>query len=276
MITQLYGNDRIIVAPLFANMDDTTILSCIRNNPGSHVWVDDAANPTCAHALMGGAREGTCGFSFVAGDHTSPAARELIAAWPAENVGYCTIVPENEDWAALIEDVFPSAPKQTRYAMSKTEYHFDREKLRGFTADPAPELSIRRIDASMYDTIYIQGWSRDLVANFPDSETFERMAVGFVCLCGNDIVGGASCYSVYDRGIEIEVDTREDFRRRGIARACASSLVLYALEHDLYPSWDAANLMSVGLARSLGYVFSHEYPAYWLSPECRKTASGKE
>lgn len=269
MIIQLHGSDRALAAPVFAGMDDTTILSCIQNYPGSHVWVDNSEKPTCAHVLMGGEKEGACGFSFVAGDHTSTAARELIAAWPRENTGYCTIVPENESWAALIEEIFSSAPRQTRYAMSKTEHYFDMDNLRSLARSPAPELLIQRIDAAMYDKIYLNDWSRDQVANFPDGAAFERMAVGFICLCGNDIVGGASCYSVYDGGIEIEVDTREDFRRRGIARACAASLVLYALEHDLYPSWDAANLMSVGLARSLGYVFSHEYPAYWLSPECR-------
>ena len=30
----------------------------------------------------------------------------------------------------------------------------------------------------------------------------------------------------------------------------------------LYPNWDAANKMSVGLAEKLGYHFSHEYVVY--------------
>ncbi len=269
MITELFGEQRMIAASVFAGMSDTTILSCLQNYHGSHVWVDDAEHPTCAHALMGGVGEGAAGFSFLAGDASSPVARELVSVWPQENLGGCTLVPENESWAALVEVIFPQSEKHTRYATSKTEHNFDMDSLRAMTADPADDLHIVRIDASMYDTIYSQHWSRDLVANFPDGETYERLAVGFACLNDGIIVGAASCYSVYDRGIEIEIDTREDFRRRGIARACASSILLYALENNLYPSWDAANPMSLGLARSFGYIPAGEYPGYWLSAEMR-------
>lgn len=269
MIYELFGEQRRRAAAVFAGMEDTTILSCIQDYPGSHVWVDNTERPTCAHALMGGVGEGAAGFSFLAGDASSPAARELVAAWCEENLGGCTLVPENERWAALIEEIFPESEKHTRYATSKTEHEFDMEKLRAAAVDPSDDLRLVRIDGSMYDAIYQQHWSRDLVANFPDAQSYERMAVGFACLHDGVIVGAASCYSVYDKGIEIEIDTREDFRRRGIARACASAIVLYALENDLYPSWDAANLMSLGLARSLGYIPAGEYPGYWLSAEKR-------
>jgi len=270
MIYELFGRQRMNAAAVFADMEDTTILSCLQDYPGSHVWVDDIEHPTCAHALMGGVGEGAAGFSFLAGDAESPSARELVSVWPQENKGGCTLVPENKQWAKLIEEIFPESEKHTRYATSKTEHNFDRDILRSMAADPDGDLHIVRIDASMYDDIYAQHWARDLVANFPDGESYERMAVGFACLHEGTVVGAASCYTVYDKGIEIEIDTREDFRRRGIARACAASIVLYALENDLYPSWDAANLMSLGLARSLGYIPAGEYPGYWLSAEKRE------
>ncbi len=269
MIYELFGEQRKRAVTLFESMDDTTILSCLQDYPYSHVWVDDIDNPTCGHALMGGVGEGAAGFSFLAGDASSPAAKELVSVWPAENMGGCTLVPQNDSWASLIEEFFPESEKHTRYSTSKTEHNFDMDSLRAMAVDPAEDLRIVRINASMYDDIYKQHWSRDLVANFPGGEAYERMAVGFACVHDGIIVGAASCYSVYDKGIEIEIDTREDFRRRGIARACASSIVLYALENNLYPSWDAANLMSLGLARSLGYIPAGEYPGYWLSAEKR-------
>ena len=76
------------------------------------------------------------------------------------------------------------------------------------------------------------------------------------------LVSGASSYSRYREGIEIEVDTRPDCRRRSLATACSAALILTCLDAGLYPSWDAQNLWSVGLAQKLGYTFSHEYPAY--------------
>lgn len=55
---------------------------------------------------------------------------------------------------------------------------------------------------------------------------------------------------------------REDHRRKGLAYACGSKLILECLEKGLYPSWDAQNKWSVALAQKLGYHFSHEYVAY--------------
>ena len=81
-------------------------------------------------------------------------------------------------------------------------------------------------------------------------------------LFGDTIVSGASSYSYYSGGIEIEIDNREAFRRRGLDLVCGARLILECLDRGLYPSWDAQNLGSISLAKKLGYEFSHEYPAY--------------
>ena len=78
------------------------------------------------------------------------------------------------------------------------------------------------------------------------------------------ILSGASCYSTYSRGIEVEIDTHPDHRRKGLAYSCGAAMILECLNRGLYPSWDAANLGSVALAEKLGYHFSHEYPVYYL------------
>ena len=72
-------------------------------------------------------------------------------------------------------------------------------------------------------------------------------------LSGGELVGGASSYTCYSGGYELQVETREDMRRRGVALACCARLILTCLDRGLYPSWDAANLESVALARRLGY-----------------------
>ncbi|MDY4397537.1 MAG: GNAT family N-acetyltransferase, partial [Eubacteriales bacterium] len=106
------------------------------------------------------------------------------------------------------------------------------------------------------------GWSRDLVSAFGSYEAFSAHGIGCAVLFGDTVVSGASSYSYYSGGIEIEIDTRADFRRRGLALACGARLILECLDRGLYPSWDAQNLGSLSLAKKLGYEFSHEYPAY--------------
>ena len=56
----------------------------------------------------------------------------------------------------------------------------------------------------------------------------------------------------------------EDLRRRGLALSCGARLILTCLDRGLYPSWDAANLESVALARRLGYRPAGPYDAWEL------------
>ena len=75
-------------------------------------------------------------------------------------------------------------------------------------------------------------------------------------------VSGASSYASYQGGIEIDVDTKEGYRRKGLAYRCAARLILECLARNLYPSWDAQNLWSLALAKKLGYQYENSYTAY--------------
>ena len=75
-------------------------------------------------------------------------------------------------------------------------------------------------------------------------------------------MSGASSYTRYREGIEIEVDTVKAERRKHLALIACSALILRCLNEGLYPSWDAQNMASVRLAEKLGYQVDHEYAAY--------------
>lgn len=81
-------------------------------------------------------------------------------------------------------------------------------------------------------------------------------------LHSGELVSGASSYTVYRYGIEIEIDTSVDYRRKGLASACGAKLILECINRNFYPSWDAQNKWSVALAEKLGYHFDKEYVAY--------------
>ena len=81
-------------------------------------------------------------------------------------------------------------------------------------------------------------------------------------LHNGNLVSGASSYTVYREGIEIEIGTKQDYRRQGLAAVCGARLILECMKRGLYPSWDAQNKWSVALAEKLGYHFDRAYPAY--------------
>ena len=173
------------------------------------------------------------------------------------------MVPQNQQWEEATKRIDGGkVAKRMRYATKKEKDAFDAPKLREIVSTLSPPYSIRAIDQALYSQIMASDWAVDLCSNYPSWESYEKNGVGFVVLKGEEIVSGASSFTYYREGIEIEVDTREDERRKGLAMACCASLILACLDRKLYPSWDAHNKGSLALAEKLGYHFDKEYPTY--------------
>lgn len=238
-------NDPSKAAALFEGFNDTSITSCLQSVMGK-ICVTDPADPRSAMASVG------C-FAFYAGEPD----RELVLNKPD---GYVIMVPQDDAWGTLIESCFPAC-KMARYAIRKDTV-FDREKLEALK-DALPEgYELRKIDSSLYDLCLKDGLFADCVSSFGSKERFLGIGRGFAVLKDGKIVSAASSFSRYREGIEIEVDTVREERHKGLASAACAALILSCLEEGLYPSWDAANKLSVRLAEKLGYTFSHEYWCY--------------
>lgn len=152
--------------------------------------------------------------------------------------------------------------KVLRYAIKKEKDVFDKHKLQKVVLQLPAEYELKLLEADEYVLCNNNRWANDLVSQFKDYDTYKKLGLGVVILKDGELVAGASSYSRYNEGIEIEIDTREDYRRKGLAYVCGAKLILECLEKGLYPSWDAQNMWSVALAEKLGYHFSHEYMAY--------------
>lgn len=117
---------------------------------------------------------------------------------------------------------------------------------------------IHKLDADIYNQCLENPATVDFVSAFESKEKYVQIGRGMVILKEGQIVLGASSYTRYKEGIEIEVDTIDSERRKHLATIVCSALILNCLEEGLYPSWDAQNINSVRLAEKLGY----EYVAY--------------
>lgn len=175
--------------------------------------------------------------------------------------GFMIMVPQNEGWAKLMEDCFPSAQKVIRYAIKK-DTKFDKEALEKNINELPTGYELTRIDSDIYDKCLNNPVTVDFVSTFESKDHFLEMGRGMVILKNGEIVAGASSYTRYNEGIEIEVDTVKQERRKHLATIACSALILNCLDEGLYPSWDAQNMNSVHLAEKLGYEFDHEYAAY--------------
>lgn len=242
-------------APLFDGWEETIITSCLTGTMGK-IYGDAPEHPRSALAALGG-------FCFFAGEP----CRELVAFAAEQPVwGYLILVPRDREWSALIAGCCGDrASLATRYATKKEPGIFDRARLEAAAASLPPEYCLREIDEALFTRCLESPWSEDLTIHYPDWETFRRLALGVVVLKNGELAAGASSYSSYPGGIEVEIDTRADHQRRGLAYAAGAALILRCLDRGWYPSWDAQNPGSLALAQKLGYHFSHEYPVYVIA-----------
>ena len=90
---------------------------------------------------------------------------------------------------------------------------------------------------------------------------------GYCILEGERIVSVASTFVTCQKGIEIQINTRESHQGRGLGSGVAAGILLHSLEQSLDPSWDAANEISASLAEKLGYTFQGNYQVYFLPGE---------
>lgn len=118
------------------------------------------------------------------------------------------------------------------------------------------------IDRKLYDMVLAEEWSRDFCSQFTNFEDYFTRGLGFVAVYAGKPVAGASSYTVYTGGIEVEIDTKKDFRRKGLGKACGARLILECVKRGIYPSWDAIDLRSVRLAEQLGYHMDRPYVVY--------------
>lgn len=243
------------IAPLFDGWEETLIWSCLQGYMGN-AWVDDHKTPKSAQIII-------ADFCFFAGKPNAVLVKNIPASYPSQLI---LMIPQNQDWERLIEKAYSGKYQRTmRYATKKEPDVFDKEKLLSYINKLPKEYILSRIDEKLYHQVKLEEWSKDLCSQFPAYEDYKSRGLGFVILHEGKVVSGASSYTVFDQGIEIEIDTKEEYQRRGLALVCASRLILECLDRGLYPSWDAANKKSLDLAEKLGYHFDKEYVTYMIT-----------
>lgn len=242
-------------APLFGGWEreETFIASCLSGRMGD-IYADHPQRPSSEMALLGD-------FRFFAGTPS----RELALFRPETACSpFFIAVPRDQGWSALLSGCYGERARPAlRYATKKEPPEtFCRDHLEQAAASLPAGYALRPIDEELFALCGHIHWCADWVRHFPDWETFRKYALGVAVMQNGEPVAGASSYSSYPGGIEVEIDTRSDHRRKGLAYAAGASLILRCLDRGLYPSWDAQNLGSLALAEKLGYHFSRQYPVF--------------
>lgn len=172
-------------------------------------------------------------------------------------------IVDTEEWKSRIETVHQgSIEKVQRYKFRKDPEDLDRNHIQNFLEKLPEGYELKRIDESLAKEPSLHEISEDFTRQFDSIDGYVNRGAGFCILYEGQVVCGASSYSIYDDGIEIEIGTNAKHRKKGLATVAAASLIIGCLDKGMYPSWDAANLESVKLAKKLGYILEGPYDTY--------------
>lgn len=240
-------------APLFLGSERTMIASCLEGYMG-RLATDREEAPASGRITVGD----FCLF----GGRPDP---ELVKGTDAP-----LLVPGDSRWGDLICRIFGKrAVLHERYEVELPAEGFDKEYLQGLLKGLDPAYELRPMGREEYELAGSMEWSKDLRGCFGSYERFEKLGLGVVLLHKERgiLAAGASSYTVYSGGIEIQIDTKEEFRRQGLALVCGAWMILSCLERGICPGWDAHDLRSAALAEKLGYHKGKAYECYLLDME---------
>lgn len=207
-------------------------------------YVDDVSNPKVAFLLL---KDKYC---FISGTIEKENLKESID----NNFSKYILIP-SDNLCKSIEKIYQDKIiKSERYSMKK-DVKFDVIKLEQMTKCLPKEYNLVKIDESLEKRI-----KQEHFMNITDE--YKKYGIGYCCIYDDEIIGVASSNIFYKDGIEVNIRVKEGHRRKGIATAMASKLILECLRENRKISWDAANMNSVGLAKKLGFEYDSTYNIY--------------
>lgn len=255
---ELWNFDRLKLIDIFSDLQDTVILSTLQGYTG-RAWADSKEQPRFG-LIQGG------DYLYIAGELEEGDAIKLISILlHLTELTSATVITNLEKVGELIQQWYKERCKLlVRYGIKKKMVPFDSIQLKKMVIALPEKYRLKKIDDSIYERVLSEHWSKGFVYNFSTKEDYSSFGIGYVILDGEDIVSGASSYTRYKEGIEVQIATREDYRKQGLVLVASSALILDCIDQGLYPSWDAANLTSVHIAEKLGYEFDQPYLSYYI------------
>lgn len=253
---KINGRDNFKLSKLCScRKDDIMLLWFLEDNPSCSAWVDDIDQPEEAIIIA-------ADFCYLLGKVKHPDEIEQILE---TNAQYKVIIPCGTQWVTYLNEFLSEKVRcYKRYAIKYEPDVFNKNHLKQLIEKVTPEYEVKPIDEETYKKVLNIDWAADGCCFFRSYEDFNKNGLGYVAFKDGQLICIASSYNTYKSTIGVTIGTLEEYRRKGIAAACAASLILECLKRGIYPAWEAANMASVALAEKLGYHFDKEFDVYSL------------
>lgn len=188
-------------------------------------------------------------FVFLDGEPDPASVEALKTGFPARPWTCLT-----DSWENRIRKQFPQAETFRRYMM---------EPLKQFRL-PEPVTLPEGYSLSGMDEAAFAQHPFSHGSNYVSFEAFRKEGAGAIIRHNGEIVASASSFLSLDGEIELDVSTKEEYRKKGLAKACVAEMLRDCMERGIVVHWDAQNEISLHLAEDFGFRMEREYTVYWV------------
>ncbi len=219
------------------------------------VLADAAELPYAALAFMGGC-------IIYGGDAGHSSARDLIRAMEVQPV----ILSYSEGWEDLLKEEYKEKVKtETRYYLPFAS--IDRERLFSIDLNLSNGYNLKRVNEQLAGKLEDEIGEEYQIYHYSSLKDFAETGCGFCITNGDEICSNAAAFLRSGSNIQIQVNTKQQYRRQGMALKTSAALLRYCAENGITADWDASNTHSRDLAYKLGYKECIPYSVLSVFPE---------
>ena len=226
-------------------------------------FVDDLDNPTVGRLTLGWPH-------IFAGDATRRIFEAMLKEVPPE----ATLIGADTAWVDAFRRIWGNQlVPWKRIAFSPGDWN--SKTLTALTQQLPEGYTLKQVTnaTEVEGLTQVVDWLVDR-RNYPTPENFLNRGVAFAVEFNGQIVSGCTSYAIGGGKFDLGIATRPEHQRRRLAQAVAARMILYCIEHDIEPCWDAGNRtdareteISAVLAQKLGFTNPTPYTAYIIKPD---------
>jgi GNAT superfamily N-acetyltransferase len=230
-----------------------------KNIPGS-IYVDDVIEPKAALICS------NHGKYLVTGDETNNDFNSAVAEFlldQSNHIQFYDLYASSEEWINILSNSLNGQPVILKFDV----YYYNSSKGTLNTGDDIlleDGLELKAIDEALFENI-AKGCDPSYQYHWTNAQEFCSKSFGFCIVKGDEVVSVASSTYSGNGYAEIDIQTRQDFYRKGLAHKLCREFIEYCTKNNLVMLWvcNSKNKASKELVEKLGLTKSKEVEMLW-------------
>lgn len=176
---------------------------------------------------------------------------------------YFDLYSSSKSWLVKIDEMLGERAAK----LSRKLYHWDHS--RPFSFPDTPDMLPEAFQLIIMDEALFERYVKEMDSSYGDlwisAENFLSKGFGFCIVKNQDLVSACNTYYVSEGRAEIDIATKEAYRRMGFASVTCRAFIHHCLQQGIEPIWDCdnGNTYSKVLAEKLGFRGVETYEMHW-------------